>query len=879
MTPVPEGKRWPPGFRLASYEIVAFVGAGGMGEVYRARDTKLKRDVALKVLPDAYARDPGRMARFQREAEVLASLNHPNIAHIYGVEERALVMELVEGASPKGPMPFDEAWEIATQIADALEYAHENGVIHRDLKPANVKVTPNGVVKLLDFGLAKAFTAQEQETQAEARAADSPTLTIGATVAGVILGTAAYMAPEQAKGKKVDKRADIWSWGVVLYELLTGERMFNGEDVTDTLAQVLTKEPDLEKVPAQTRKLLRRCLEKEPRQRLRDIGDVRYLLEEKTAPSPSRLALGGWLAAVMLAVMAAAAAWFMRSPVPGPERSYRLAVPPPEGTSFDFAAASGTHALSPDGRTLAFVAESNGATQIWLRPLNGTVARRLDGTDQAYGVSWSPDGRFLAFPIPGKLRRIEVATGTVRDLCPAFDVRGVTWNQQGVIIFAQVGSNLSRVSAEGGGPETVVYRDAARGEEQLYWPQFLPDDRHFLYQMRNAKVALVGTYVASLDTKPEAQGRVRVLNTIQNALYSPSLSGREGFLLYLRGRTLLAQHFDPRRIRLDGEPFAVAEDVGSEPARLYANVALSPSGVLTYSVEDWDRFRVELVGRDGTTIRALGDSEQYVMLELSHGEKQLALSRFESSEGTYDIWLMDLTKGVPSRFTSDPATDQYPVWSPDDREIIFSSSRFGFNNLFRKKLAEGQEERVRAAEHNELARDWSPDGKLLVYEERAANANHLWALPLQSGNPIQLTNTQFEERHPAVSPSGRWLTYVSNESGSYDVYVQAFPRAGRKKRLTTGGGLYPRWRADEKELFYNTPDNVLMALPVQSQGAEFSWGAPNRLFPLKSAPFAFANPFWRPLHDGQSFVVLRPAEPVQGKPITILTNWQAGLKK
>jgi hypothetical protein len=405
----------------------------------------------------------------------------------------------------------------------------------------------------------------------------------------------------------------------------------------------------------------------------------------------------------------------------------------------------------------------------------------------------------------------------VRDLCPAFDVRGLTWNQQGVIVFPQVGGNLSRVSAESGEPESVVLRDVAQGEEQHYWPQFLPDGRHFLYQMRHAKVALTGTYVASLDSKPEAQGRVRVLATMQNALYSPALAGSKGFLLYLRGRTLLAQHFDAGRIRLEGEPFAVAEDVGSEPARHYANVALSPNGVLAYSSEDWDRFRVELVSRDGTTIRAIGDPGQYTGLEVSHEEKQLALARFESSEGTWDIWLMDLTSGVPSRFTSDPASDLYPVWSPDDKEIIFSSTRLGFNTLFRKKLAEGQEERVGAANHPQLARDWSPDKKLVVYEERVANANtyHLWALPLQGGDPKQLTDSQYDERHPAVSPSGRWLTYMSNdsESGLYDVHVQAFPHPGRKWRLTTGGGLFPSWSADEKELFYSTPDNVLMALP------------------------------------------------------------------
>jgi Tol biopolymer transport system component len=864
------------GTRLGPYEVLAPIGTGGMGEVYRARDTKLKRDVALKVLPEAFARDPGRMLRFQREAEVLASLNHPNIAHIYGVEERALVMELVEGESPKGPLPFEDAWKIALQIADALEYAHERGVIHRDLKPANVKVTPDGVVKLLDFGLAKAFSETPDSGSADPE--NSPTITLGATVAGTVLGTAAYMSPEQAKGKKVDKRADIWSWGVVLYELLTGERLFKGEDATDTLAQVLAKTPDLEKAPPQVRKLLRRCLEKDPKGRLRDIGDVLYLLEE-TVPLQSgpgrvsRLGIGGWLVAAVLALIAATT-WFTRTPAAAPERAYRLSILPPEGTSFDFAAASGTHALSPDGRTLAFVAQSNGATQIWVRPLDGTVARRLDGTDQAYGVSWSPDARYLAFPTPGKLRRIEVATGNVRDLCAASDVRGITWNQQDILVFSQINSALWRVSAEGGVPEIAAIRDYARGEEQLLWPQFLPDGRHFLYQIRG-KPAVSGTYVGSLDSKPDAQPRIHVRAGIQNSLYSPGLSDNDGFLLFLRGRTLLAQRFNDRGFRLEGEPFAIAEDVGGRTD--YAAFAISANGTFAYSSEEAGRYRVELVGRNGTTLRMIGDPDRDISITLSHNEKQLALWRFGASEGTYDVWMMDVARGVPSRFTTDPASDMYPVWSPDDKEIIFSSSRRGPYNLFRMRATGGPAKLIQAADSGQFARDWSPDGKLLVYEDRASSVStfHLLALPLQGGETFQLTNTEFDERHPAVSPSGRWLAYLSNPSGTYDVYVQAFPRAGKVWRATNGGGFAPRWRADEKELFYSTPNNTLVAMPVQTQSTEFIPGTPKPLFPLKSAAFAFISTFWWPLHDGQSFLVLRPAEPAQGKPITIVTNWQA----
>src|SRR5215813_10412771 len=441
-----------PGQFLGTYQIVSFLAAGGMGEVYRARDTKLKRDVALKVLPDVFARDPGRMARFQREAQVLASLNHPNIAHIYGVEERALVMELVEGESPKGPLAFEDAWQIALQIADALEYAHERGVIHRDLKPANVKVTPEGVLKLLDFGLAKAFS--ETPDAASSDPENSPTVTLGATVAGTVLGTAAYMAPEQARGKRVDKRADIWSWGVVLYELLTGERVFKGDEAADTLAQVLTKEPDWDRAPAQVHRLLQRCLEKDPKQRLRDIGEARFLLDDSLGPAPKRPWLA-WTAAAFLAVAAAGSAAFWLRPAPLPQ-VMRFEIHAPPGSTLPL----GTPAISPDGRTIAFtVNDPDGRRRIHVRPIDRIETRTLPGSEGAVHPFWSPDGRSLAFATggpPTHLKRIDVASGAARDLVEMRNPWQGAWGQSGEILCI-CGGAISRIPAEGG-PATPLPR-------------------------------------------------------------------------------------------------------------------------------------------------------------------------------------------------------------------------------------------------------------------------------------------------------------------------------------------------------------------------------------------------------------------------------------
>jgi hypothetical protein len=521
-----------PGSRIGPYEIVAAIGAGGMGEVYRAHDPKLKRDVALKVLPDAFANDPERLARFAREAQVLASLNHPNIAQIYGVEDRALVMELVEGESPKGPMAFEEGWKICSQMADALEYAHDKGIVHRDLKPSNLKVTPEGVVKLLDFGLAKAF---RPDVVAAGETDNSPTLTLGATQVGVILGTAAYMSPEQAKGKGVDKRADIWSFGVVFYELLTGKRLFKGEDVSDTLAQVLTKTPEIEKAPLEAQRLLRRCLERDPKKRMRDIAEAKYYLEGDVLPSAEaerrqdRRSHWHWLAwvvagAVTLALAGVSFQHFRETaPV---EQELRYTIATPEGSTVH------SFALSPDGRHLVIAAQVGGRRQLWLRGMDALEAQPMPFTEEATYPFWSPDSRFIGFFAQGKLKKVAASGGPSQSLCDVPNGRGGSWSRDDVIVFSPANSGISiqRVSAAGGVPVDVT---KTKGDQRH--PLFLPDGHHFLYLARGATAEKNGIYVGSLDEN----GNRRVLEDVSGVVYAPPREkARTGHILFVRESTL-----------------------------------------------------------------------------------------------------------------------------------------------------------------------------------------------------------------------------------------------------------------------------------------------------------------------------------------------------
>lgn len=881
------------GTKLGPYEILALLGAGGMGEVYRARDTKLKRDVALKILPEAFARDPGRMARFQREAEVLASLNHPNIAQIYGVEEGALVMELVDGDSPKGPMPFDEAWKIAQQMADALEYAHERGVVHRDLKPANVKVTPEGVVKLLDFGLAKAFRGQSGEASSDPQ--NSPTVTLGATVAGTIVGTAAYMAPEQARGKKVDKRADIWSWGVVLYELLTGERMFQGEDTAETLAAVIHKQPELERVPAKVRRLLRRCWEKDPKQRLRDIGAARELLEEPAtaqtaAPvARSRGVLPWAVAAVVLGLTAAGLAFVHLREQPEERQVLQYTVAAPEK-----APNVSYLALSPDGHYLAMAASGDGGSQIWLRSLDSLQTRALAGTEDAAFPFWSPDSRYIAFFAQDKLKKIPVNGGPPQTLCDAPLPRGGAWSREGVIVFAPRNGigGLSRVREAGGVPVNIT--QVPSGWHRF--PMFLPDGKRFLYTA--ALGSANGIYLTSLDDPK--RGR-RLAPDVANPQYLAPVPGSGvGHLLFVREGSLMAQPVDPRTMANKGELFLVAQQISIPPNVLGMNLySISATGVMVYLnggvVGGATRQHVWL-DRAGKELEKVGGPMRSQRnFALSPDGNRLALERIAGGLNS-DLWITDMEHdGREMRITFDASPNHSPVWSPDGGKVAFGSQRNGgITNLYqRASNGTGQDELLfESKDPNKAPWDWSRDGRFILFNVADSKTREdLCALPVTGQGdkkPFVVRSSPFSETQAQLSPDGRWLAYTSIESANNHVYVAPFtpgldkPISG-KWQISLAGGTQPRWRGDGKELYYVAPDRKLMAVEVKATAVNFERGTPQPLFELRSSVNANEAAFlwgYTPSADGKHFLVAEIAG-TSGNvppPMTVVVNWLGSVK-
>ncbi|MBI1788917.1 MAG: protein kinase [Acidobacteria bacterium] len=715
------------GQKISHYEVLDKLGEGGMGVVYRARDAKLGRDVALKVLSAAFAGNADRMARFQREAQVLASLNHPNIAAIHGLEEsdgvRALAMELVEGPTlagriAAGPMPLHESLAVARQIAEALEYAHEKGVVHRDLKPANVKITPEGTVKVLDFGLAKAA----EGPAAAADQSNSPTLTLAATQAGVILGTAAYMSPEQASGKPVDKRADIWSFGVVVWEMLSGRRLFEGETVSHTLADVLRAEIDANKLPEGTppaiRDLVRRCLDRDVKSRLRDIGEARIALQRyladpggvspriespAVAPSPPRRqppALLGGVGALLVSLATVAIIHFRERP---PDvRPVRFSVAQPDKVTYRW---FDLPVISPDGRRLAFTgAVGGGNSMLWIRPLDSLEAHPMTGTENAYFPFWSPDSRSVAFFGSGKLKRVDVAGGPPLALCDTAAIGGGgTWNRNGVIVFASGSEALRHVPASGGESKILLPLNKARQETAQLWPHFLPDGRHFLYQSRSAK-GLNGIYRASLDSS-ESQ---LVVSSDATPGFSPP-----GFLLFTRQETLLAQPFDPGKLQTTGEAFPIAEGVGRTADMAGSLYSVSEEGTMVFRSGNSANLRIASYARDGKGLGTAGEPAWYRQLALSPDGKRLVVERRDPRTTTWDIWLLELGSNILSRLTFDPGNDTDPVWSPDGRQVAFSSDRGGAMDLYRKTVGSGQEELLFASPERKVAECWLKDGSIV----------------------------------------------------------------------------------------------------------------------------------------------------------------------
>lgn len=861
------------GARLGPYRIESKLGEGGMGEVWKARDTRLDREVAIKILHTAFAQDPERLARFGREAKVLASLNHPNIAQVYGLEESstggALVMEFLPGGRLRGPLPLETALNYARQIADALEAAHERGITHRDLKPANIMVTPAGVAKVLDFGLAA--LSRDTGGAIAGDPSDSPTVTFGATEVGTILGTAGYMSPEQASGKTVDRRADIWSFGAVLYEMLSGRQVFSGASVAEILAAVLKLDPDWDSLPDSTpapiRMLIRRCLTRDRRQRLQAIGEARITIEEvlsgktveetRTA-APPRLGRGAWLGVGVFAVATVVALWSPWRSQPTVAPPFTFNVDPPEGEAF-----VGGFALSPDGRQIAApMQDLNGGRYLRILRLDSLASRRLPDTEGALSASWSPDSRYVAFKAGAKLKKIDVTGGPPQFLCDTpVEVSPFTaWSSQGAILFGG-GNGLWRVSASGGAPVQVTVSDATRQETLHLSPEFVRGGQNFLYWIANRQPARNGLFSGSLESPP-VKNRNFVLEGIRRApIYAPGLDNVE-YLLFEREGALMAQRFDSRKLQLTGEVLLVAPQVGLVGGGATLAASVSNNGVLAYSSERTRPFvQFAWFDRAGKHLSDVGSPGPYAEFSLSPNEKHMVAYLADTG-----IWMLDLVRdGIATRFTFE--SSRHPIWSPDGRQITFTK---GISSISYSKPLGGTATEQPLSGSAGVPTDWSRDGRYLL----STNHGDLWLLANGKSYPFQ--RTESNESEGQFSPDGKWIAYTSDESKRPEVYVQGFASGG-KWLVSTGGGSQPRWRRDGKELFYLAADGNLMAVPLNTNTG-FEYGTPAVLFQAhiqdvpNAAGYVVAN-------EGQRFLIRTFSKQAKGSSITVMTNWLATVKK
>ena len=817
------------GSRLGPYEILAPIGAGGMGEVYRARDTRLKREVALKVLPDSFASDRERMARFQREAEILASLNHPNIAQIYGVEDRALAMELVEGENLNGPLPLDIALNYAKQIAEALEAANEKGIVHRDLKPANIKITPQGVVKVLDFGLAA--VAQPSADHAGDPSA-SPTMTISPTRAGMILGTAAYMSPEQARGKAVDKRADIWAFGCVLYEMIAGRPAFTGETITDVLAAVVKAEPVWEEVPSKVRRLLKRCLEKDPKRRLRDIGDAWGLLEEQPPAESVDHSKLPWAVAAALAVISIVfGGLFWRTTRQVDHPVMRLSVDlGPDAVAGPFT----TAAISPDGARLVFPAKSPDGKQMFAtRLLDETKPALLSGTENGRDPFFSPDGKWIGFFADGKMKKISIQGGAAVVLCDAPDARGANWETDSSIIVAlnRVGG-LSRVPAGGGTPQPVT---KLQGGGSHRWPQPLPGNEAVLFTLSFSNVIFEDASLAAVSLKT---GEIKTL--LRGGYFGRYLPTGDsiGHLVYVHEGVLFGVPFDPARLEVRGTPVPVLEGLAADLTSGAGQFSFSRTGTLVHrtgkvGAPNWP---VSWLDHSGNAKPLIATPGFYLAPRFSPDSKRLALAQFSGSQQR--IFIYDLKRGTMSRvfFNSGIQRTSYPTWSPDGKHIVcWFSSTGGFSLGWMRADGTGETHRLLDSKNLLVPYSFFPDGQRLAYFELDPdNGWDLWTLALDVSDPDHpkpgkaepFLRTSANELNPAVSPNGRWIAYQSDESGRYEVYVVPFRGPGGKRQISDGGGQLPIWSRNGLQLFFEDLNNRIMATDYTATGDSFVQGKP-----------------------------------------------------
>ncbi len=823
------------GERLGSFEILELIGAGGMGEVYRARDHKLDRDVAIKILPDTLMHDPERLARFEREAKVLASLNHPNIAQIYAVEQGGLVMELVEGETLRGPLPIETALKYAKQIAEALEAAHEKGIIHRDLKLANVMVTPHGVVKVLDFGLAKAGEGSTSSNDV----ANSPTLTMSPTRSGTILGTASYMAPEQARGQVVDRRADIWAFGCVLYELTTGKHAFPGESVADILSAVLKTEPDLNLIPARVRKLVTRCLTKDRKQRLQAIGDARIEIDEALSGAPQetepvvvtarqRRNLLPWGLAAVLAVFAVSAAWTAwRATRPMDRPLMRLSVDlGPDAVAGQFT----TTTISPDGTRLIFPAKSAANTQMLATELlNEAKPVLLLGTENGRDPFFSPDGQSIGFFADGRMKRVSVSGGAPVVLCDAPSTRGANWSADGSIIVAlNATGELYRVAAEGGAPEAVTKLQGALTHR---WPQTLPGNGNVLFTLSTSSVSFENASIATVSLKT---GETKIL--VRGGYFGRYLPTGDsvGHLVYVHEGVLFAVPFDSSSLELRGVAVPILENLAGDPASGAGQFSFSGNGNIAYrtgkvSAQSWPVLWLDDAGR---TRPLIAHPSFYLTPRFSPDGQRLALLQIENNK--FGIFVYDWQRDTLSRVGFDTEQTSYPTWSPDGKHLVV---RFNSGLGLGWMRADGAGETQSLLDSKSQVSPYSffPDGKRLAFMEIGPDGTYdLWTLALDVNNPDHprprepelFLRTSANERYPAVSPDGRWIAYTSDESGRYEVYVRPFPGPGGKWQISSGGGTLPIWSHSGRELFFESPDSHIIVTDYDGEKESFVSGKP-----------------------------------------------------
>jgi Tol biopolymer transport system component len=897
-----------PGARLGAYEIVSLIGAGGMGEVYGARDTRLDRTVAIKILPAQFGADPMLRDRFDREARAISSLNHPHICALYDVGEadtiRFLVLEYLEGETlaarlTRGALPPDVALKIAIEICDALDRAHRAGIVHRDLKPANVFLVRSGaasappVAKLLDFGLAKSAAP----IVANSGQSMLPTTPPNLTAQGTILGTFQYMAPEQIEGLEADARTDIFAFGALLFEMLIGRTAFEGKTRASLLGAILKDEPPrvtaLQPVaPPMIDRIVATCLAKDPDDRyqtardlLRDLKWIASGAHAKlaapvlTSARPSR---APWLVAAALGVALLASAVVVvrhareRPPTPS---AIQFTVAPPDNIQFGGLPGGGTGvatqlAVSPDGRNVVAVAGGLNGYQLWLRPFDGVAWRAIPGSEGSAFPFWSPDSRFVGFFAGGKLKKVQVSGGPPTNVCDAARGLGGTWNRNNVIVFGVTpdsgGSVLLRVSANGGTPAPTSVLDKTTGETSHRWPQFLPDDRHFLY------TAAMGTCCPAVKPAAIRVGAIDSPETVTLFQAESSVSYAAGYLLFSRDGTLMAQRFDPANRSVTGDSFPVT-DLTVEGSR-YASFSVSESGVLAYS-SGTSRVTTRLtwLDRAGTVAGTVGAPASYLNLALARDDRHVAVSVAAGASEGRGIWIFDVQRGGMSRLTFDAVDDTSPIWSPDGSRVAFHSVRTGESSLRQTLVSGTAQDELLVAGPQLLPSDWSPDGRFITYSRSASSAD-VWILPVTGERkPFALAQTPFTERNGAFSPDGRWIAYQSNETGQPQVYVRPFPPTDRKFLVSIDGGEQPTWRGDGKELFFLAPDSRMMAASVDTS-RQFEAGTPQALFVAPALGLSNSRQY-AVSKDGKRFLMNVRSERATATPLTVVVNWLVTIQK